>query len=195
MSNNTNRENAQFSTGPNTPEGKKISSQNALTHGLTARAVVLPSEDPDVYHEHLQAFLAEYNPQGPTEQHLLQDLADTAWRQLRIAVVETKLLADDALPLEIQCRSLSNLSLHGQRLARQFEKLAAELRDLQRARQIRMQEQINDLLAIMDMYEENGETYEPANDGFVFTNTQIADAIQARNRQNRIDEAREFANA
>src|ERR1700685_3206451 len=40
-----NRRNAQHSTGPRTEAGLKISSLNALRHGLTSRVVVLPSED------------------------------------------------------------------------------------------------------------------------------------------------------
>jgi hypothetical protein len=41
-----NKENAQHSTGPRTRAGKLRSSLNALTHGLTGRTVLLPSEDP-----------------------------------------------------------------------------------------------------------------------------------------------------
>jgi hypothetical protein len=40
-----NRLNAQKSTGPRTPEGKEKVSQNAVTHGLLARAAVLHGED------------------------------------------------------------------------------------------------------------------------------------------------------
>src|SRR5690348_684694 len=37
-----NRQNAQHSTGPRTPEGKRRSSQNARKHGLTADGVLRP---------------------------------------------------------------------------------------------------------------------------------------------------------
>jgi hypothetical protein len=36
-----NAANAQYSSGPRTPEGKTHSSQNASKHGLTARGVVI----------------------------------------------------------------------------------------------------------------------------------------------------------
>ncbi|MFC1737810.1 hypothetical protein ACFL1G_02025 [Planctomycetota bacterium] len=39
-----NRRNAQKSTGPRTPRGKAIVSQNAITHGLSARQAVISSE-------------------------------------------------------------------------------------------------------------------------------------------------------
>ena len=41
-----NRLNAQASPGPRTAEGKAASSRNALTHGLTARTLLLEGEDP-----------------------------------------------------------------------------------------------------------------------------------------------------
>ena len=41
-----NRQNAQKSTGPTTPEGKDRSRRNSLKHGLRAEAFTLPHEDP-----------------------------------------------------------------------------------------------------------------------------------------------------
>ncbi len=43
-----NRRNAKLSSGPRTPEGKRRSSQNAVTHGLRAETLVLLDEDPQV---------------------------------------------------------------------------------------------------------------------------------------------------
>ena len=139
-----NRENAQHSTGPRTPDGKKISSRNALTHGLTARAPVLPSEDRAAYDAHCQAFRDEYKPATPTESQLVQELADTAWRLNRIPQLEAELLdiADrdlrrsGRLPSAIAAatRALATLGLHAQRLSRQFNKTLTTLRDIQAQR-------------------------------------------------------------
>ena len=41
-----NRRNSQKSTGPRTEAGKIASSQNAVTHGLRAKTLVLLGEDP-----------------------------------------------------------------------------------------------------------------------------------------------------
>ena len=40
-----NHENAQLSTGPRTPDGKRASSLNAIRHGLTSQLLALPGED------------------------------------------------------------------------------------------------------------------------------------------------------
>ena len=64
---NANRENAQHSTGPKTPEGKQRSSLNATKFGLTGRTVVLPSEDLEVYAKFLQEWTDELKPVGIKE--------------------------------------------------------------------------------------------------------------------------------
>ena len=61
-----NRANSAHSTGPRTESGKQRSSLNALSHGLTARTAVLPTEDPDTYQRHIQQFLDEYQPANST---------------------------------------------------------------------------------------------------------------------------------
>ncbi|MBC7926357.1 MAG: hypothetical protein H7039_11935, partial [Bryobacteraceae bacterium] len=40
-----NRENSKSSTGPATPEGKRIASQNAFKHGLTSSQLIQPGEN------------------------------------------------------------------------------------------------------------------------------------------------------
>ena len=133
----TNRANAQYSTGPKTEEGKKRSSKNALRHGLTSNDVTLMNEKQEDYEAHLQSFLDEYHPQGATESHLVKMLADTAWRQIRVSVFEADLMVFSPTAFdefEMQHKALANLSIHGQRLARQFERTMKELHDLQKIR-------------------------------------------------------------
>ncbi len=210
-----NRANSQHSTGPKTPEGKHRSSLNALRHGLTGQLVVMPTEDLQAYQLHLTSFTDEYHPQGATEAHLVQALADTSWRQNRVAALEANLLTlaaanqpdvlDDApaqvqqamaivASLESQSKALANLSLHSQRLSRQFEKTAEQLRDLQRTRLADERMELNDLLDIVEMYEDKGETYSPSDDGFVFSKAQINLGLRRRNRERRIEEADDYWN-
>jgi hypothetical protein len=209
-----NRANAQHSTGPKTAAGKQRSSLNALRHGLTGQIVVMPTEDLQAYQLHLESFTDEYHPQGATESHLVQALADTSWRLNRVAALETNLLTlgianalspisdapqqvQDAFStvaaLESQSKALSNLGLHSQRLSRQFEKTVAQLRDLQKTRRAKEEQDLDALLDITEMYEEKGETYDGSEDGFVFSEDQINDAIRRRNRERLLEGTYESA--
>jgi hypothetical protein len=196
-----NKANAQHSTGPKTPEGKQRSSLNALRHGFTGQIVVMPTEDLQAYQFHLKSFTDEYRPEGATEAHLTQALADTSWRLNRVAALETNLLSLAAVgdpfanamaiaaSLESQSKALSNLSMHSQRLSRQFERTVMQLRELQKTRLAKEKHDLDNLLDIIEMYESKGETYRPSDDGFVFSQTQINRAILTRNRERLIEEA------
>ena len=63
------RANAQHSTGPSPASFVKIS-QNALKHGLTGRAVVLPGEDAALYEARMLALSKRNsNPSAPKRQN------------------------------------------------------------------------------------------------------------------------------
>jgi hypothetical protein len=198
-----NQANSQHSTGPKTEAGKQRSSLNALRHGLTGQIVVMPTEDLEAYQSHLKSFTDEYRPTGATESHLVQALADTSWRLNRVAALETNLLSlaavgdplADAMAiaasLESQSKALANLSMHSQRLSRQFERTVVQLRELQKTRRTMEKRDLNNVLDIIEMYESKGETYRPSDDGFVFSPTQIQVALRARNRERRVEEAYE----
>src|SRR5580698_7340727 len=178
-----NRANAQHSTGPKTAEGKQRYSLNALRHGLTGQIVVMPTEDLQAYQSHLKSFADEYHPKGATEAHLVQALADASWRLNRVAALETNVLmlgitqeCDPiagalaiASAIESQSKALANLSMHSQRLSRQFERTVIQLRDLQKTRRAQEKNDMHSLLDIMEMCESQGETYDPSADGFVFS--------------------------
>jgi hypothetical protein len=87
-----NRANAQKSTGPRTAEGKAQSAQNALQHGMTATAPVLPDEDPSAFGELLQGLLDEYDPRTTVETELVQDLAWVFWRLRRVPYFDAAIL-------------------------------------------------------------------------------------------------------
>ena len=174
---------------------------SALRHGLTGQVVVMPTADLRLYQSHLKSFEDEYAPAGATEANLVQSLADASWRLNRVAALESNLLSlaatgdplVDALgiaaSLESQCKALANLSMHSQRLSRQFERTVIQLRALQKARLETEEEQLSDLLDIMHMYESQGETYDPATDGFAFSKNRINEAKRARARENLAQEA------
>ena len=80
-----NRANAQKSTGPRTPEGKAAVSQNAITHGLLARAGVLPGEDVQEFQAHREGLRKQLRPGSPLEEVLAQRIVDLSWRLQRAA--------------------------------------------------------------------------------------------------------------
>jgi hypothetical protein len=88
-----NRRNAQQSTGPRSDLGKQKSSLNALRHGLTARVVVLPTEDFTAYQRFSAEFLADLAPETFAERQCAQTIIDTQWRLNRIRGLEDGMLA------------------------------------------------------------------------------------------------------
>jgi hypothetical protein len=158
-----NRENAQKSSGPVTPEGKAKSSLNAVKHGLTGATVMFANaDDAKNYAHHVADYQQQLQPLGPEERALVQSIADIRWRLATIPVLELGILAlgsaeiidtnpdywtkpenQTKLVLEVRRRNekeLRNLALQENRLARRRERETAELRTLQAARKAREEE-------------------------------------------------------
>ena len=70
------------------PRGTELSRFNALRHGILSRYTVLPWEDGAEYTAIVAALTAEHNPQGPTEEHLVEELAGIIWRKRRLRLAE-----------------------------------------------------------------------------------------------------------
>ena len=70
-------------TGPLEPDailpteagGTEITRFNALKHGILSRYTVLPWEDADENRAPVMALATEHSPRGPTEEHLVEELA------------------------------------------------------------------------------------------------------------------------
>jgi hypothetical protein len=61
---------------------------NALRHGVLSRYTVLPWECVEDYETLLGALAAEHGPQGPTEEHLVEEIAGILWRKGRLRQAE-----------------------------------------------------------------------------------------------------------
>jgi hypothetical protein len=61
---------------------------NALRHGVLSQLVVLPHEDKEVFSGLLSSLILEHQPNGPTEGHLVEELAGIMWRKRRILLAE-----------------------------------------------------------------------------------------------------------
>jgi hypothetical protein len=86
------RKNGATSTGPVTPTGKAIVSTNGVTHGLAARAALLPSERAEDYEANLHGWLATLRPRTPGEGQVVARVADTGFRLDRLARVEERMV-------------------------------------------------------------------------------------------------------
>ena len=183
----TNRANSAHSTGPRTESGKQRSSLNALSHGLTARTAVLPTEDPEAYQRHIQQFLDEYAPATPTETQLVHEIANTAWRLNRIPFLEAELLSQDPQPPTL-IPQLATLGLHGSRLSRQFQKALEQLRDIQEERRRLERRHLNEAAELLIRHQRKGLPWDPEGfsreAGFVFSKEQVERHAQHLIRQN-----------
>jgi hypothetical protein len=81
---NASRANGAKSRGPVTPNGKLASSRNAITHGMLSDTVVLKAESTDRFRGLLNALFEEFNPRTPFEESLIENMAVSRWRQMRI---------------------------------------------------------------------------------------------------------------
>jgi hypothetical protein len=70
------------------PGGYERSRLNAVRHGILSRHLVLPWEDRSEYDDLLESLVAEHRPNGPTEQHLVEELAGLMWRKQRLTIAE-----------------------------------------------------------------------------------------------------------
>jgi hypothetical protein len=206
-----NRRNAQQSTGPRSEIGKQKSSLNALRHGLTARVVVLPTEDLAAYQRFSAEFLADLAPETFAERQCAQTVIDTQWRLNRVRALEDGMLAlghygpegqiDPGHP-EIHAvltaaaayrehsQAFVNLSMHEQRMYRILKDATKTLEDLKTKRTAARQSDLDAAVALHNMNKMLGEP-NPTNDtptaaGFVFTPEEI---VAETRRHRRLFEA------
>ncbi len=85
--------NGAKAAGARSPEGIERAKMNALKHGITARALVLPGESSDMFDEFAASLRDELNPQSPIQHILVNDIIGAAWRQRRYLVFETNAIA------------------------------------------------------------------------------------------------------
>jgi hypothetical protein len=71
--------------------GMMASRFNAVRHGVLSEHTVLPWEDEAEYTRLLDALVEEYAPRGPTEDHLVEEIAGIIWRKRRLRVAEAAL--------------------------------------------------------------------------------------------------------
>ncbi len=98
----SNRKNAQMSTGPRSPEGKARSRENAYKHGLTGEGVVLPHEDAEQFDNLVDTLEAEMRPKNTLARECLSRLALLMLKMTRAALHETKCIAHNQRKAEAE---------------------------------------------------------------------------------------------
>jgi hypothetical protein len=200
-----NRQNAQLSSGPATSEGKNRSSHNAVKTGLTGQTVLLSTDNVEAYQTHIARIEKQFEPATDEERTLVQAIADTEWRLLRIPSLEAGILAvgrskladlypNEADPATRACfieaevqiayrKDLSNLALQETRLRRHRTLDTEKLTSLQTARKHADSPRQNMPLAVR-MYEnatKSGHTFVPELFGFEFSLAEIEHHIDLEN--------------
>lgn len=121
-------------TGPRTPEGKAISSQNATTHGVYARQLRLRDEEKPEY-EALEAGLRdELNPASTLQNEIFTRILRVYWVLRRLDRREDDVYFETGLPLEAaQPKEFENSLRHRRFLAKELRDLREEFESLQAA--------------------------------------------------------------
>jgi hypothetical protein len=93
----TSRQNGAKSHGPVTPEGQAQCSKNALRHGLSASAVVLPWENAEEFEQLRGNYIQDFRPCNQSQLDQVETLAATRWRMNRLVSMETRLFEQETL--------------------------------------------------------------------------------------------------
>ena len=202
-----NRKNARLSTGPKTVEGRNRSRMNALRHGLTGQVTTMTEEDRAARDKFSEALIRSLAPEGAMETQLAQRIATDSWRLNRASAIEDNLFAlglyekagnlcpdheqiDAALTaarvFTEESKQLQLLTLYEQRLNRGLQKNLALLQSLQAARKTQRATQMKEAIELLQLSEMKGVAYQPAKDGFVFSNSEIHAGLD---RQQRLSQA------
>ena len=78
------------SGGPQTDEGKKIASKNALKTGAYSNTLILPGEDESQFRQIEDQFIRDFHPEDMAEIAMVRDLAVLAWKKIRLENLELR---------------------------------------------------------------------------------------------------------
>ena len=133
-----NRANARHSTGPRTESGKKASSANATTTGLTAASIFVRPEEQADFQAFDAALSAEFQPTGANQQNLYALILHASWNIRRCFALETEIQNEansqgfaDALLDDALSRKLDRLYRYKKMHESSYRRAVAELRVLQ----------------------------------------------------------------
>jgi len=128
-----NRQNAQKSTGPKTPEGREAVRFNALTYGLRTRETLLERENAREYSELWDELDAQWQPQTRTERIYLETMVTSQWLLKRIAESESR-LCENIGNFDQRFKMLAYVYKMRAQLERSFRTAIADMQQSQKER-------------------------------------------------------------
>jgi hypothetical protein len=87
-----NRLNAMRSSGPRSNEGKAASRFTALKHGIDAKSLTIPGEDPAELEALNHDYQRQFRPVGPLENFHVETIVKADWDRRRYTRIETQVL-------------------------------------------------------------------------------------------------------
>jgi len=176
------------STGPKTPEGKRVcslkrrfhSSTDAYRHGITGQIRILTPDEQQAYDKHVKIILEAMAPATDFERLLAQSISDDLWRLNRARAIESSMFAygmqsgaddtgspqvDDAFAQAHtwaqEARNLQLLTIYEQRIQRSVDKNTAQLKAIQAERKEQANEAMRQAKLLYQLAEAEGKPYQP----------------------------------
>jgi len=174
------------STGPRTPEGKQRSSHNSVKHGAFAN-FLLEHESQEDFDKLHAAYTAEYLVEGPTEESLVLNLAQTEWRRRRPVGIEARAVDNAAATGDIECKFMGNFSLYMHRINRDFQSTLKTLKEHQAKRWEENGLYFRVAVHMLDHCQRKNIPWDPSEEEFVFPKAALETEVQSglgQGRQN-----------
>ena len=154
-----------------TPDSPRPSRLNAFRHGLTSQTFLFTPEEAEAWASHCSGMRNYFEPVGPLEESLTDQIATGIWRLQRAAAMEQGVFSKDADsqpdpagPAQTwlsQAKNIQLLSLYEGRIRRALDRDKAELQAVQQARKQQAAKDMDTAVALYKYAEANGKPYQP----------------------------------
>jgi hypothetical protein len=139
---------AGSSTGPRTPAGKAISSQNSTTHGCCSNKAIIKGESQEEFDELLADWMDDYRPRCKSDRLLVEAAVLAQWIQMRNTnrynELEQKLQDKSALAwTEEEHKEMERFTRYKNTAERSFVRAANTVEQVVKRRRNRTQEREN----------------------------------------------------
>ncbi len=160
--------------------GKSRCRLNAFRHGLAGHVYVLTEAEAPRFHKHFAAIRDHYQPSGPIEASLVDQIANGIWRLQRAQAIEEGIFAldsapdpepgalpNDAIPGPTRSwltldKAFDLLAKYERRIQRSLDRAKAELAALQSERKHQTAMDMDRAVALHRLAKSEGKPYDPS---------------------------------